>query len=76
MSDKGDRQAGTLGFTRSPSEDDPRRDPRLLASIAFGALWTWWGVEAAVALYLVGLVVGLLVTLVLFSRNRLALATA
>ncbi len=49
---------------------------RLLASIAFGALWTWWGVEAAVALYLVGLVVSLLVTLVLFSRNRLALATA
>src|SRR6266511_146831 len=34
MPDKGDKQAGTLGFTRSPSEDDPRRDPRLLASIA------------------------------------------
>jgi diadenylate cyclase len=33
MPDKGDRQ-GILGFTRSPSEDDPRRDPRLLASIA------------------------------------------
>src|ERR687888_288889 len=32
MTDKGDKQA-TLGFTRSPSEDDPRRDPRLLASI-------------------------------------------
>jgi diadenylate cyclase len=34
MPDKADRQPGTLGFTRSPSEHDPRRDPRLLASIA------------------------------------------
>jgi diadenylate cyclase len=34
MTDKADRQPSTLGFTRSPSEDDPRRDPRLLASIA------------------------------------------
>src|SRR4051794_15961263 len=34
MPEKGDKQPGTLGFTRSPSEDDPRRDPRLLASIA------------------------------------------
>src|SRR3989449_7920049 len=34
MPDKGDKQPGTLGFTRSPSEDDPRRDPRLRASIA------------------------------------------
>src|SRR3954447_14000562 len=33
MPDKGDKQGGTLGFTRTPSEDDPRRDPRLLASI-------------------------------------------
>src|ERR1700751_22034 len=33
-SDKGAKQVGGLGFTRSPSEDDPRRDPRLLASIA------------------------------------------
>src|ERR1044071_5007380 len=34
MPDKADQQVGALGFTRSPSEDDPRRDPRLLASIA------------------------------------------
>src|SRR6266545_1351732 len=34
MPEKTDRHPGTLGFTRSPSEDDPRRDPRLLASIA------------------------------------------
>jgi diadenylate cyclase len=34
MPDKADKQPSTLGFTRSPSEDDPRRDPRLLGSIA------------------------------------------
>src|SRR5947208_16867164 len=28
-----ERGASSLGFTRTPSEDDPRRDPRLLASI-------------------------------------------
>src|ERR671934_685808 len=31
---KADRAAGGLGFTRTPSEDDPRRDPRLLRAIA------------------------------------------
>src|SRR5438094_1981227 len=35
MTDRTDKQpASSLGFTRSPSEDDPRRDPRLLGSIA------------------------------------------
>jgi diadenylate cyclase len=35
MTERTDKQAGSnLGFTRTPSEDDPRRDPRLLASIA------------------------------------------
>ena len=34
MPDKSDKQPGILGFTRSPSEDDPRRDPRLLSSLA------------------------------------------
>src|SRR6266571_2098326 len=34
MPDKADKQPGILGFTRSPSEHDPRRDPRLLGSIA------------------------------------------
>src|SRR6266516_5122467 len=34
MPDKGDKQPGTLGFTSSPTEDAPRRDPRLRASIA------------------------------------------
>src|ERR1044072_7802242 len=34
MPDRADKQVGALGFTRSPSEDDPRRDPRLLASLA------------------------------------------
>ena len=44
---------------------------RLLASVVFGALWTWAGVETAVLVYLVGLVVALLVTLVLFGRTAL-----
>jgi diadenylate cyclase len=30
---KADWPAGELGFTRTPSEDDPRRDPTLLAAI-------------------------------------------
>jgi diadenylate cyclase len=34
MSERESRTASNLGFTRSPSEHDPRRDPRLLASIA------------------------------------------
>src|ERR1044072_1736485 len=34
MPDRADKQVGALGFTRSPSEHDPRRDPRPLASIA------------------------------------------
>jgi diadenylate cyclase len=34
MSERESRTASSLGFTRSPSEHDPRRDPRLLASIA------------------------------------------
>jgi diadenylate cyclase len=34
MTERADKQAGSLGFTRTPSEDDPRRNPRLLASIA------------------------------------------
>jgi diadenylate cyclase len=29
-----DKTGGSLGFTRTPSEDDPRRDPRLLRAIA------------------------------------------
>src|ERR1043166_8625788 len=34
MPDRAEKQVSALGFTRSASEDDPRRDPRLLASIA------------------------------------------
>jgi diadenylate cyclase len=33
MSERESRIASSLGFTRSPSEHDPRRDPRLLSSI-------------------------------------------
>jgi MFS family permease len=49
---------------------------RLFASVAFGALWTWWGIESAVAVYLAGLIVSILVTMLLFSRARLSLAAA
>ena len=31
---KSQRLSGELGFTRTPSEDDPRRDPHLLEAIA------------------------------------------
>jgi diadenylate cyclase len=31
---KREARAATLGFTRTPSEDDPRRDPRLVEAIA------------------------------------------
>jgi len=35
VTERTDKQAASsLGFTRTPSEDDPRRDPRLLGSIA------------------------------------------
>jgi diadenylate cyclase len=33
MSERENRTPSSLGFTRSPSERDPRRDPRLLSSI-------------------------------------------
>jgi MFS family permease len=35
---------------------------RLLASVLFGVLWTWLGVEAAIALFAAGLVVAMTVT--------------
>jgi diadenylate cyclase len=31
---RADRSPSSIGFTRSPSEDDPRRDPKLLAALA------------------------------------------
>jgi MFS family permease len=49
---------------------------RLVASVLFGALWTWWGIEPAVAVYLGGMVLALLVTGVLFRRTRLELLVA
>jgi MFS family permease len=49
---------------------------RLFASVAFGALWTWWGIESAVAVYLAGLIASILAAMVLFSRARLSLAAA
>jgi MFS family permease len=43
---------------------------RLLASVVFGALWTVSGVEAATAVYLGGLVIALMVTMVAFRRGQ------
>jgi len=49
---------------------------RLLASVLFGALWTWAGVQSAVLVYLCGLLVALLATVVLFRRTSLEMAVA
>ncbi len=43
---------------------------RLLASVLFGALWTWGGVQSAVILYLVALAVAILLTIVVLARTR------
>jgi hypothetical protein len=43
---------------------------RLVAAVAFGALWTWRGVETAVALYLGGLVLAILLSIALLARTR------
>jgi MFS family permease len=48
---------------------------RLVASVLFGVIWTAVGLHAAVAIYLVGLVVVLVVTALLL-RTRQALANA
>jgi MFS family permease len=45
---------------------------RLLASLAFGAIWTWWGAEVAATVFLVALIaalVGASVTLVRRGRT-------
>jgi MFS family permease len=42
----------------------------LLASVLFGALWTWLGVESTTRLFLVGLVAALLITSVVLARTR------
>jgi Major Facilitator Superfamily len=39
---------------------------RLAASVALGALWTWWGMQAAAQLFVVGLVGALALTALLF----------
>ncbi|HEV8636755.1 MAG TPA: MFS transporter [Chloroflexota bacterium] len=42
---------------------------RLLASLLFGALWTWWGPETAVLLHLLGLAAALALTVVVLVRT-------
>jgi len=36
---------------------------RLLASVMFGAIWNWWGMETALVVFLVGLVAAILLAL-------------
>lgn len=43
---------------------------RLVASILFGLLWTWWGVEIAVAAFAVGLVVAMLLTIIALIKGK------
>jgi MFS family permease len=43
---------------------------RLFASVLFGLLWTWWGVEMAVSLFAVALIVAILFTAITLARTR------
>jgi MFS family permease len=49
---------------------------RLVASILFGLLWTWRGVEAAIMVFVVGLVVAMLLTLVMLASRKGGMADA
>ncbi|HLI29374.1 MAG TPA: MFS transporter [Chloroflexota bacterium] len=43
---------------------------RLAGSVGFGALWTWWGLETSVLLYLGGLTGAILLALLLLRQAR------
>jgi MFS family permease len=47
---------------------------RLLASLAFGAIWTWWGAEAAATTFLIVLIAALLGASVTLARRGRILA--
>ena len=49
---------------------------RLLASVLFGALWTWRGTETAVALFVVGLVAALLLAAIGLVRTQKSIGRA
>jgi predicted MFS family arabinose efflux permease len=42
---------------------------RLLASLLFGAVWTWWSLEAAAALFAVALVAGIVLAAIILGRS-------
>lgn len=42
---------------------------RLSASVLFGAIWTWWSVEASVVLFAAGLSIAILATAFVLSRS-------
>jgi MFS family permease len=43
---------------------------RLAASVLFGLLWTWRGLEVAVAVFAVGLLTAMLLTIVVLIRGK------
>jgi MFS family permease len=47
---------------------------RLVASLAFGAIWTWWGAEAAATTFLITLIAALLGASVTLARRGRILA--
>jgi MFS family permease len=47
---------------------------RLVASLAFGAIWTWWGAEAAATTFLIALIAALLGAGVTLARRGRILA--
>jgi MFS family permease len=43
---------------------------RLFASVAFGAMWTWWGQQLAIGLHLAGLAAAVALAAILLGRER------
>jgi MFS family permease len=42
---------------------------RLLASVAFGAIWTWWGVETSVEVFAAGLLIVIVAAACILARS-------
>jgi MFS family permease len=43
---------------------------RLLASVLFGAIWTWWGVETSVIMFGAGLLIAIVAAAFVLTRNH------
>jgi MFS family permease len=66
-----DRRAGGLGLLTTATSL-----ARLCSSMLFGLLWTWWGVESAVTLFGVALVLALLGSAVPLIRSQKGISDA